>query len=323
MTLDADCLKVHALFALAKRPPLEEQTPQEAREGMARGRPYLQPDAPDMGEVRDLAATGTHGPIALRLYRPRGVSADAVLPALVYYHGGGWVIGDLDSHDVLCRQLCNASGAAVVSVDYRLGPEHRFPKAVDDAYAAFGWIAANAAALKIDATRLAVGGDSAGGNLAAVVALMARDQRGPKISLQLLIYPAVDFAFAGGSYVSEADVLPLTDKAMAWFQAHYLGTTDPAPRTVSRTDWRLSPLRAENHEGLPPAFVMVAEHDVLRDEGLAYAAKLEVAGVAVEQLQFPGMIHGFITMGRMVRAADRAVEACAAALRKAFASLPA
>ena len=314
MTLDADCLKVHALYALAKRPPLEEQTPQEAREGMVRGRPYLQPDAPEMGELRDLTAPGPHGPIALRLYRPQSVSADAVLPALVYYHGGGWVIGDLDSHDVLCRQLCNASGAAVVSVDYRLAPEHRFPAAVDDAYAAFCWVAANAASMKVDATRLAVGGDSAGGNLAAVVALMARDQGGPKISLQLLIYPATDFAFAGGSYLSEAEVLPLTDKAMAWFQAHYLGTTDPAPRT----DWRLSPLRAASHQGLPPAFVLVAEHDVLRDEGLAYAAKLEAAGVAVERVQFPGMIHGFITMGRMVRAADRAVEACAGAMRHAF-----
>jgi acetyl esterase len=226
------------------------------------------------------------------------------------------VIGDLDSHDVLCRQLCNASGSAVVSVDYRLAPEHRFPAAVEDGNAALFWIAANAASLGINGTRLAVGGDSAGGNLAAVAAIAARDQSGPALRLQLLIYPAVDFAAKSASYTSEADVLPLTDKAMAWFQDLYLGDN----KSAAAQDWRASPLRALNHANLPPAFVLTAEHDVLRDEGRVYANTLEAAGVAVERIQFPGMIHGFITMGRIVADADKAVTACAVALRKAFQS---
>jgi acetyl esterase len=315
MAIDPDCLKIHALYAAAKRPPLEQQTPAEARDGMSRSRPILQPDPPEMGEVRALSAPGPAGAIPLRLYRPKGAAPATLLPALVYYHGGGWVIGDLDSHDVLCRQLSNASGAAVVSVDYRLAPEHRFPAAVDDADAALNWIAANAASLGIDGTRLAVGGDSAGGNLAAVAAIMARDQGGPALRLQLLIYPAVDFAAQSASYVSEANVLPLTDKAMIWFQDHYLGAT----KGQSAQHWRASPLRAASHANLPRAFILTAQHDVLRDEGDLYSNTLEAAGVGVGRVRFPGMIHGFITMGRIVPAADKAVAACAAALRKAMA----
>ncbi len=317
MALDPDCVKIHELYRLANRPPLEQQTPEEARQAMHRGRPILQPDAPEMSVVRDLSAVGPAGAIPVRLYRPKGAAAEARLPALVYYHGGGWVIGDLDSHDVLCRQLCNASGAAVVAVDYRLAPEHRFPAAVDDAYAALTWVAANAASLGIDATRLAVGGDSAGGNLAAVAALQAREEGGPALRLQLLIYPAVDFAMSGGSYVSEADVLPLTDKAMFWFHDHYLAG---AKQSAAR-DWRASPICAASHAGLPAAFVLIAEHDVLRDEGDAYAAKLESAGVTVNRVNCPGMIHGFITMGRIIGAANAAVDACAAALKKHLAEV--
>jgi acetyl esterase len=314
MTLHQDCLNVHALFAAAKRPPLEQQTPPEARESMHRGRPYLQPDPPEMSLVRDVSAQGPAGAIPLRLYRPLGAPAAAALPALVFYHGGGWVIGDLDSHDVLCRQVCNASGAAVVSVDYRLGPEHRYPAAVDDAFAALQWIATHAGTLGIDGTRLAVGGDSAGGNLAAVVALMARDGGGPRIALQLLIYPAVDAANPTPSLASEADVLPLTDRAMSWFYDHYLG----AERTRTARDWRVSPALAASHAALPPAYVLTAEHDVLRDEGQAYATTLAAAGVPVEHIAYPGMIHGFITMGRMVGMADTAIAGCAAALGKAL-----
>jgi acetyl esterase len=314
MALHSDCLKIHALYAAANRPPLEQQTPAEARAAMHKGRPILQPDPPEMGEVRALSAAGPDGAIPLRLYRPKGAAATAQLPALIYYHGGGWVIGDLDSHDVLCRQLCNASGAAVISVDYRLAPEHRFPAAVEDGNAALFWIAANASSLGIDGTRLAVGGDSAGGNLAAVAAIAARDMGGPALRMQLLIYPAVDFIAQSGSYKSEADVLPLTDKAMVWFQDLYLGDNK---RTAAQ-DWRASPLRAASHKGLPPAFVLTAEHDVLRDEGHVYADTLEAAGVAVERVRFPGMIHGFITMGRIIADADKAVGACAAALKKAF-----
>jgi acetyl esterase len=315
MALHPDCLKVHALYAAAKRPPLEQQTPAEARDGMNRGRPILQPDPPEMGDVRAFSAPGPAGGIPLRVYRPKGAAPATLLPALIYYHGGGWVIGDLDSHDVLCRQLCNASGAAVVSVDYRLAPEHRFPAAIEDGNAALFWIAANAANMGIDAARLAVGGDSAGGNLAAVAAIAARDQGGPALRLQLLIYPAVDFAAKSGSYITEADVLPLTDKGMTWFQELYLGSDS---RTAA-LDWRASPVRALSHARLPAAFVLTAEHDVLADEGRVYGNTLEAAGVAVERAHFPGMFHGFITMGRIIADADKAVAACAAALRKAFA----
>jgi acetyl esterase len=280
---------------------------------MLRARPVFQPEPPDMAEVRALTAPGPAGPIPLRLYRPFGAVSGAALPALVFFHGGGWVIGDLDSHDTLCRQLCNASGACVVAVDYRLAPEHRFPAAVEDSYAAFTWIAAQAANLGIDPFRLAVGGDSAGGNLAAVVALMARDQRGPNLSLQLLIYPATDWAMSGGSYETQGDVLPLTSNAMRWFGDHYFGQA-----AALRQDWRASPLRAESHTKLPPAFVLTAEHDVLCDEGQAYATALETAGVPVERAHYPGMIHGFITMGKVVRTASEAVEACAAALKRAL-----
>lgn len=316
MALDPDCIKIHDLYRLANRPPLEQQTPEEARQAMERGRVILQPDAPEVAEVRELAASGPAGLIPMRLYRPIGAPAGSHLPALVFYHGGGWVIGDLESHDVLCRQLCNASGAVVVAVDYRLAPEHRFPAAVDDAYAALTWTAAHAPGLGIDASCLAVGGDSAGGNLAAVVALMARDSGGQKLSLQLLIYPAVECGAAGRSTKSEADVLPLTAKAMDWFWDHYVGGAD----TATARDWRASPLLAAAHAGLAPAFILVAEHDVLRDEGLAYAAKLESVGVPVERVLMPGMIHGFITMGRIIRDAGTAVDTCAKALRRAFAS---
>jgi acetyl esterase len=313
MALHEDCKRVHEIYAMAKRPPLEAQTPAEARDGMLRARPVFQPDAPDVAEVRALTAPGPAGPIPLRLYRPIGALSGTALPVLVFYHGGGWVIGDLESHDTLCRQLCNASGICVIAVAYRLAPEHRFPAAVDDSYAAITWIAGQAAQLGIDPSRIAVGGDSAGGNLAAVVALMARDQRGPQISLQLLIYPATDCTMSARSYVTQGDVLPLTTNAMRWFGEHYLGPAEPL-----RQDWRASPLRATSHANLPPAFILTAEHDVLCDEGQAYAVVLETAGVPVERAHYTGMIHGFITMGKIVRTANAAVDACAGALKRAL-----
>lgn len=312
MTLDPDCARVHELYKMARRPPLEQQTPEQARDGMARSRPILQPDPRPVGSIEEAAADGPAGKIPLRIYRPSTQPKGAVLPAFIYFHGGGWVIGDLDSHDALCRELCEQSGVAVASVHYRLAPEHRFPAAVDDAIAATRWIAANAASLNFDADRLAVGGDSAGGNLAAVVCLMARDAGGPQLRFQLLIYPAVDGTLAHDSYRTRGDVLPLTNAAITWFRDHYLG----ADKSAS-TDWRLSPLLAKRHDGLPPAFVLTAGYDVLCDEGLAYAQKLATAGVPVRTSHMPGMIHGFITMGRIVKAANRAVEDCAAELRRA------
>lgn len=313
MTLDPDCLKVHALYAAAKRPPLEEQTPAEARDGMRRSRPYLQPDAPDVGAVTDITVAGPAGPIGVRVYRPKTPAGAGPTGALVYYHGGGWVIGDLESHDVLCRELCNGSGHAVFSVDYRLAPEHRFPAAVDDAVAATRAIIAGAASLGIDPSRIAVGGDSAGGNLAAVVALALRDALAHPLRLQLLIYPAVDGSMRAASIRRNADVLPLTDKAMVWFYQHYTGGADV------RADWRVSPIVAADHRGLPPAWVLTAGYDVLVDEGVAYADTLEKAGVPVSRRHDAGMVHGFITMGKMIRIANEATRDAAAVLAKALA----
>lgn len=310
MTLDPDCAKVHALYALAKRPPLEEQTPAEAREGMRRSKPIFQNEAPDVAEVKTLSAPGPAGAIPLRLYRPKGVSG-VTTGALIYYHGGGWVIGDLESHDTLCRELANGSGHTVISVDYRLAPEHRFPAATDDAIAAARWIAKEAKALGIDPSRLAVGGDSAGGNLAAVVALELRGEIA--LRFQLLIYPAVDAVTKWPSITRNADVLPLTEKAMAWFYDHYAGGAE------IRAGWRASPLLAKDHRGLPPAYVLTAGYDVLMDEGIAYADKLESAGVKVTRRHDAGMIHGFITMGRIIRIANEATAAAAAALKRGLA----
>ena len=315
MSLDPDCKKIHELYALAGRPPLETLTPAEAREGYLKGSAMLGPDPAEVGEIRNLAAKGPAGDIRLRLYRPKGSDASAVLSALVFFHGGGWVIGDLETHDRLCRQLCNESGVAIVAVDYRLAPEHVFPACVEDAFAATQWIAANAAELRIDPKRLAVGGDSAGGNLSAVVSLMARDAEGPALRLQLLIYPAVDFRMNSPSFASRGDVLPLTKQAVQWFGDHYLGK-NPGDRV---DDWRASPIRAASLAGLPPAHVITGGYDVLCDEGQAYADALEKAGVPVERAHFPGMIHGFITMGRFVQAANTAIAGCAAALKRALA----
>jgi acetyl esterase len=246
---------------------------------------------------------------AVREYRPMGVSAKQVLPALVYYHGGGWVIGNIDTHDVLCRQLCDASGCAVFSVDYRLAPEHPFPAAYDDALHAFHWVVDNAASLHIDPARVAVGGDSAGGNLAAAVCLGSRDSAQPP-AFQLLIYPATIMYPDTPSYHANGQGYLLTAAAMHWFMDHYLSNT------ADRHDWRASPLKAPNLAKLPPALVLTAGFDPLRDEGLLYADAMAAAGVATEYICFERQIHGFITMGRVLRESHAAVGVCAEALKR-------
>lgn len=293
-------------------PPTHTLSPDQARAFYRERRTFTQPDAPGVGSVQDLQATGPAGPIPVRSYRPAGSSAADVLPVLVYFHGGGWVIGDLDTHDVLCRQLCNLSGCAVVSVDYRMGPEHRFPAAVDDAIAATRWVRAQAQALKVDASRLAVGGDSAGGNLAAVVALAARDAGDLPIAYQLLIYPATDQRRGAPSHAANGQGYLLTKETMDYFHDHYL----PDPR--QDLDWRASPLLHANHAKLPPAFVLTAGYDPLRDEGLQYAQKLSEAGNRAALVNFERQIHGFILMGRVLDEANVAVQLCAAQLRQAL-----
>ena len=314
MPLDVHAAKVLEMIRLSGRPPYETLQPAEARQFSRNARAVLAPEPPEMGEVRDLTI-GADGTIPARLYRPRLYRPDAcaALPALIYFHGGGWVIGDLDTHDVVCRQVANGAGAVVIAVDYRLAPEHKFPAAVDDAIAATAWIAENGAALGIDASRLAVGGDSAGGNLAAVVALHARDHGGPKLTQQVLIYPATEFAMNHPSHERFGEGLLLTRPTMAWFRDHYLrGAEDMA-------DWRASPLRAASLAGLPPALVLIAGYDPLSDEGEDYAARLAAAGVPVTRLRVEGMIHGFLTMGKLIPAANEAVAMIAASLKIAFA----
>ncbi len=295
-------------------PPTHTLTPQEARSVYRDRRAVLQPDPPAVAQVQALRAPGPHGPIPLRLYRPlpSALVTAGTLPVLVYYHGGGWVIGDLDTHDTLCRELANAAGCAVVAVDYRMGPEHRFPAAVDDALAATRWVHQQAAMLGLDPARLAVGGDSAGGNLAAVVALAARDAGDLPIAFQLLIYPATDMRRSAPSHTSNGQGYLLTKDTIDYFHDHYI--VDVA----HDLDWRASPLLHADLSKLPPALVLTAGYDPLRDEGLAYSVRLTEAGNRASHVCFERQIHGFITMGRVLDEANTAVALCAAELRRAL-----
>jgi acetyl esterase len=306
--LDPQAKAVIDLVIKSGRPPYHQLSPKDARQMFRDTRPASTPPAPEIGAVRDLTADA----IPLRLYRPQGVPASTALPALVFFHGGGWVIGDLDTHDTLCRQLTAGAGISVVNVDYRLAPEHKFPAAIDDAWAATRWVAAHAAELGIDAGRLAVGGDSAGGNLAAVVALLARDHGAPPLALQVLIYPVTDVGAESQSYVDFAEGFMLTRESMRWFAAHYLTAERDA------ADWRVSPLRAPSLAGVAPALVVTAGFDPLRDEGDAYARKLREAGVHADSICYGGMIHGFAPMGRLIETGNRAVAHIAATLRQAL-----
>jgi acetyl esterase/lipase len=289
-------------------PPIDKISPAEARRQYREVRATLRPRAPELPEVRDLKADGNGGPIALRLYRP----ADGVLPAFVFFHGGGWVVGDLDTHDVVCRQIARDAGTAVIAVDYRLAPEHPFPAASDDAWSATTWIAAHANDLGIDSARIAVGGDSAGAGLAAVVALMARDSGKLRLALQVLVYPVVDLRAESVSYSKYAEGYLLTRAAMKWYIAQYA----PTPQAVN--DWHASPLLAPWVHSVAPTLIIAAELDPLMDEGEAYARRLKGARVPVDYQVVPGMVHGFLTMGGKVDAANRAVATIASALRQAF-----
>ena len=296
-------------------PPTHRLSPADARAFYCERRAFTQPEPPEVALVRDLAADGPHGAIPLRLYRPRGCAPATQLPVLVYFHGGGWVIGDLDTHDVLCRELANAAGCAVVSVDYRLAPEHRFPLAVDDCIAATDWVWRNADALALDRDRIAVGGDSAGANLAAVVALAARDAGSAMaLACQLLIYPATDQRRQAESHRVNGEGYLLTRDTMNYFHDHYLGGD------AHDADWRASPLLHGEHSRLPPALVLTAGYDPLRDEGLQYAQRLSEAGNRATQVCFERQIHGFITMGKLLDEANAAVALCASELRRAFAA---
>lgn len=287
-----------AQLAAMNAPPLDALTPEQVRLGFGMQLKMAAGPATPLAQVRDLSLPGPGGVIKARLYRPR---TDGTLPGLVFFHGGGWVIGDLESHDDLCRDLAAQAGCAVLAVDYRLAPEHRFPAAAEDAIAATDWVAANAAELGMDPARVAVGGDSAGGNLAAVVALAARDTGRP-LAAQLLIYPVTDMSrLEGESYRTCGEGYGLTAAAMIWFRDRYLADAAAA------RDWRVSPLLADDLGRLPPALVVTAEFDVLRSEGEAYARRLAEAGVPTKLTRYDGTIHGFASMagifdvGRKVR----------------------
>src|SRR5262245_34428066 len=266
---------------------------------------------PDIAVVKDLEIPGPAGRIPVRVYRP---VPQGELPLLVYFHGGGWAICSLETHDATCRELANGAGCAVVSVDYRLAPEHRFPAAPEDCYAALGWVAGNAAAIGADASRIAVGGDSAGGNLSAVVARLARDRRGPRLCHQLMIYPVTDYAFDTPSYRQNAEGPLLTREAMRAFWKLYLAREEDGRSPYA------SPLRAADLASLPPAHVITAEYDPLRDEGEAYARRLEAAGVPVSVRRYDGMVHGFFGFSAMIDCARDAVGDVVRELQRAFAS---
>lgn len=290
--------------ATADAPPPSDETLQQAREGLAALFAAGAGTPASVHSVEDRDAAG----VPVRVYRP---SDRADLPVVVFFHGGGWTLADVDVYDPTARAVAAASGAVVVSVGYRLAPEHPFPAPLDDCWHALEWVARNAGGLGADGSRLVVMGDSAGGNLAAVCALLARDRGGPRLALQVLVYPVTDTAFDTGSYAQNGQGHVLEAAQMRWFLDCYTrGGADPS-------DWRIAPLRAPDVAGVAPALVITAEHDPLRDEGEAYAARLEAAGVPVELRRHDGMVHPFFSLPALLDDARVAHGQVAAAIRRA------
>jgi acetyl esterase len=311
-SLDPESQRLIDLMAAANRPAWNTLSPQAARELYLSLRPGAQGPRPAEATVVDRTIPGPSGELAVRIYRPAATAADARLPCLVYAHGGGWVFGNLESHDVLCAQLALEAGIVVFAIDYRLAPEARFPGAFDDVVAGLKWVAANGASMGIDVSKLAVGGDSAGGNLAAAVAIWARDHSGPKLRLQLLAYPVTDAVARAESYRQYEDGYGLNAATMEWFFDHY------TPDKSARGDWRVSPLRAKSLSGLAPALVITAGFDPLRNEGRAYAFRLQQEGTQADLVEFGGMLHGFLSSPMLLHGARRGTSLAAAALREAL-----
>jgi acetyl esterase len=307
MTLHPQAQTILDLMNAAPAVALEDLTPQELRTqyaGLA-----MAAEVPGV-TTEDRTIPGPATDLPIRIFRPEG---SGVTPVVVYFHGGGWVIGDIDTHDGVCRSLALASGCTLVSVGYRLAPEWTFPAPVEDCFAATLWVQEHADELGVDGTRLAVAGDSAGGNLAAVVSQVGRDLGSPQIAFQLLVYPVTDYEFTSVSMVDNADGYLLTADTMRWFYGHYLaGDLDAA------TDPRVSPLRADDLSDLPPAHILTAQYDPLRDQGNAYAAALEAAGVPVEYVEYEGMFHGFFDFETVLDTAKVAIDRAAGAIRREF-----
>lgn len=275
------------------------------------------PDSPEpVGEVTDIEAVGPYGTIPVRIYRPVDADPDEVLPLVVFFHGGGWVVCDLDSHDGLCRTLTNITGCCFASVDYRLAPEHRFPVPVEDCYAALDWLESHAGELRCDPHRIAIAGDSAGGNLAAVVALMARDRSGPSISSQILMYPVIDHRFDTESHRSQGTTNGLTSAEVQYYWREYLPNDETAESAAG--DPYASPLRADRFDDLPRALLVLPGHDPLRSEGEAYGCALAEAGVPTVVTVYDGMFHSFLMFTGVLEAADAAIAQIGTELRAAF-----
>ena len=305
--LDPQARHVLDLGRQAPAPPFGTGTPDEARRAYVAGLPTLQGEREPVVSLSEHTIAGPGGPLPVRIYRGQGAAA-AGAPALLYLHGGGWVIGNLDSHDEICRWFANIAACVVVCPDYRLAPEHKFPAAVEDCRTVLSFMQDHAADLGIDAKRIAVAGDSAGGNLATVLSLIAREDKHP-LTAQLLLYPNTDAAQTADSYRRFAEGFGLTAATMAWFRDHYIRDA------ADIDDWRVSPLKSASLAGAAPAFVAIAGHDILADEGEAYARRLQDDGVPVVLRRWPGQIHGFVSMGRHGPASREAVGAAVAAWR--------
>lgn len=309
--LDPNAAAILRLIEEKGVPPMHAEPPPLARVSYRNRRFFAQPEPPTVSLIHDKRIPGPGGDLGIRIYR--GASGDDLRGALVFFHGGGWVIGDLDTHDIVCRQLALAGGFSVISVDYRLGPEHRFPAAVDDCIAATRWVREHAQDLRVDPDRIAVGGDSAGGNLAAVVSIALRDAGEAWLRFQLLIYPVSDMRQIADSHQRNGEGYLLTAEALRWFRDHYMGAGG------NWNDWRASPLLAANLSGLPSALVITAGYDPLRDEGRQYADALSAAGTRAQYVCFERQIHGFVNMMRVIPEANTAIRMAADATAQALA----
>lgn len=295
--------------AAQNSPPLPTQGVELVRQGYVAARGFLS-EKPEVANVEDRMLPGPAGDIPVRIFTPVG---EAPYPILVYYHGGGWVIGDLETSDGISRSFANAASCIVVAVDYRLAPENKFPAAVDDAFAALSWVAEHAAEIGGDANRIAAGGESAGANLTAVIAQLAKEAGGPALAYQILAYPVTNFAFDTESYQENGDDYYLTQESMRWFWSLYLNNESEG------TDPKASPLLREDVGGLPPGIVVTPEYDPLRDEGEAYGKRLQEAGIDFEILRAEGMIHDFLGMTNILPEAKQVIETLGGKLQAAFA----
>ena len=311
-TLDPEVETLLELGRKAGARPFELLTPEQARAAYAASWDILQPKAVEVASLHDRTIDGPGGALRLRVYRGSATSANEMLPCMVFLHGGGWVIGNLESHDRLCRRLANTARICVVAVDYRLAPEHRFPAALEDAACALQWVTDNVESLGIAPGRIGIGGDSAGGNLAAVLALMGRDGTAARTMFQLLVYPVVDLTASSASYRRMSSGLSLTAATMHYFIDHY------TPKAGDRLDWRASPLKAHSLAGTPPALVVTVANDPLCDEGRAYAQRLEDEGVRVMALHLSDHQHGMLMHGRLVQASNVVVDFVGAAVGDAL-----